>query len=131
MQKIVNRPDLERIITELELNQRTEWSLIKNQFEATVESLKPANIIKSSLKEIISAPDLKTDVVDAAIGLTTGFVAKKIIIGKTMNPLKLLLGIIMELAVANKVAKNTDGIKSVGNVLLSKIFNRSSNGQKT
>ena len=130
MQKINTAADLKNAIQLLEYKQDIERVLLREQFIDTYESLKPINIIKNKLKEIISAPDLKTTIVNAAIGLATGFVAKKVFIGKTHNPLKKLLGIIVEMVVVNKVAKNADGIKSIGEIILKKIISKYGNSEK-
>ena len=45
-------------------------------------------------------------------------------IGKTLNPFKKLLGIVVEMAVANKVSKNAEGIKSTGSVIFKKLFSK-------
>ena len=87
-----------------------ELILLKEQFQETKEGFKLINIIKGTFKKAVSSPDLKTDAFNAAIGLTTGILAKKLMIGKTINPFKKLLGIIVEMTVANKVAKNADDI---------------------
>ncbi|MBL0183384.1 MAG: hypothetical protein IPP96_14260 [Chitinophagaceae bacterium] len=124
MQKISSRAELKAAIQELEGKLDNEWPLLKKDFFNTYESLKPINIFKSTLKEAIASPGLKTDVINGAIGLTTGILAKKVILGKTLNPLTKLLGIILEMAVANKVTKNADGVRSVGTFIMKKIFTR-------
>ena len=124
MQTITTSADLKRAIVELEVRQANELILLKETFKNTAESLKPFNLINNSLKDAARSPDLKVDVFNAAIGLTTGILAKKLVIGNTINPFKKLLGIILEMAVANKVIKNADDIKSTGSTLLHKLFNR-------
>ena len=79
-------------------------ALLKEQLLDTCESLKPINLIKSTLKEAYSAPDFKTNIVKTVIGIATGFVAKKVLIGNTHNPIKKIAGFILEMVVANKVA---------------------------
>jgi len=130
MQKITTVADLKNAIQQLEYKQAREWPLLKAQFLTTYESLKLINVIKNTFKEVISAPGLKTNIVNATIGLTTGFVAKIFLIGKTHNPLRKLLGIVVEMAVANKVAKNADGIKSIGSSILKKIVNHHGDSEK-
>jgi len=124
MQKISSRAELKAAIQELEGKLDNEWPLLKKDFFNTYESLKPINILKTTLKEAIASPNLKTDVINGAIGLTTGILAKKVILGKTLNPLTKLLGIILEMAVANKVTKNADGVRSIGTFIMKKIFTR-------
>lgn len=124
MKVITTSADLKLAIQQLELRQASELTLLKEEFNKTSESLKPINIIKRTLKNAVASPDLKTDVFNAAIGLTTGILAKKLMIGKTINPFKKVLGIIVEMAVANKVAQNADGIRSTGSTILHKLFGK-------
>ncbi len=124
MKLITTSAHLKLAIQQLELQQANELILLKEQFNKTSESLKPINLIKSTFKNAVSSPDLKTDVFNTVIGLATGVVAKKLMIGKTINPFKKLLGIIVEMAVANKVAKNADDIKSTGSSIFKKLFGK-------
>ena len=126
MKKSTSADKLRESVLLLELKQANDWILLKEQFHATYESLKPINIIKNTFEEAVSAPDLKTNIVNAAIGITTGFIAKKVLIGKTYNPFTKLIGIILEIGVTKIAAKNADGIKSVGSIILNKILNNSS-----
>jgi hypothetical protein len=103
MQKITTITDLKEAIQQLEYEQATELALLKEQLLDTCESLRPINLIKSTFKEAYSAPDFKTTIVKAIIGMATGFVAKKVFIGKTNNPIKKLAGFILEMVVASKV----------------------------
>lgn len=126
MKKIISVSELKESILLLELKQAGDWILLKEQFHATYKSLKPINILKSTINEAISAPNLKSNVINAGIGITTGFVAKKIFMGGSHNPLRKLLGIALEMLVANKVAKNADGIKTIGSIILKKILTKNS-----
>jgi len=130
MQIINTSADLKNTIQQLEQKQAAEWLLLKGGLLDTYESLKLVNMLKRTFNEVATVPDLKTNVINAAIGLTTGIVTKKILIGKTLNTLKKLLGIIVEVAVAGKVAQNADGIKSIGNMIMKKIFNQHNNSVK-
>lgn len=124
MQPITNARELRAAIVKLEMQQADEFMILKAQYQKTKESFKLSNILKSTFKETVSSPDFKADAVNAAIGFTTGVIAKKLTVGKTINPFKKLLGIVVEMAVANKVAKNADGIKSAGSALFSMLFKK-------
>lgn len=126
MQSITTSANLKAAIQQLELQQAEELFLLKEELLRTAESLKPINIIKNTFKEAVASPDLKTDLINSAIGLTTGILAKKVIIGKTLNPLSKLLGVALEMFVANKVSANTSQIKSLGNNIMKKLFNKKS-----
>lgn len=124
MENIQNAADLKAAIAELTIQRATDLFLLKEEFLVTKEKFKLSNIIKSGFKEVTSTPNIATNIMNAAVGLTTGFVTKKILIGKTINPLKKMLGMLMEVFVANKVMSNADTLKSVGSVLLKKILSK-------
>ncbi|MEP7238647.1 MAG: hypothetical protein ABI685_12300 [Ferruginibacter sp.] len=124
MSSITTSADLKKAIQQLELQQANELILLKAEYKITVEHLKPLNLLKNAFKKAVTSPDLKTDVFNAAIGLTSGVLAKKLMVGKTINPLKKLLGIIVEMTVAKKVTKNADEIKSAGSMILNSIFHK-------
>lgn len=117
---------LKELILLKETQRKLEGELLKEHFRETYQSFKPANIIKSALTEVATSPNLKANFINAAIGLATGYLAKKIFIGKTNNPFSKLLGGIVELVVANKASANAEGIKSLGSMILQKLVHQKS-----
>ncbi|MGV3632398.1 MAG: hypothetical protein ACO1O6_14420 [Bacteroidota bacterium] len=122
MLEINNLEDLETAMKQLEAQRDQEWLALKVQFSETMEDLRPANLLKNAVHEMIVSPELKQNLLDTALGLTTGFLAKKLVFGQTHNPISRLLGVVLETAVSNKVAKHPEGIKSVGKFLIDKFF---------
>ena len=117
---------LNETIVLLQNKRADELKLLKEQFYLTYESLKPINIIKSTVHEVTSSPDIKNSLLNNIIGLTTGFLSKKVIIGTTNNPIKKILGTLFQFAIANIVSKHSDTIKSAGGNLLHRILKHSS-----
>lgn len=110
--------------------QAQELKLLKAQFHLTLESLKPVNLIKSAFHKVTSSPEIKNNLVNDAIGLTTGYLSKKVLVGSTRNPIKKLFGVLLQFAIANVVAKHSDTIKSAGVTLLQRFLkNRSVTGK--
>lgn len=131
MQKITTSEGLKSAIQQLEYNQANEWPLLREQFITAYESFKPINIIKDTIKQAVTSPDIKANIVNAAIGLTSGFVAKKVFVANVKDhPFQKLLGIILEMLVVNKVANNADEIKAIGNVILKKAIKKYSDFEK-
>ncbi len=124
MNSITTSEELKAAIQQLELQQADELILLKEQYYKTKEGFKLTNLIKSKFKETISDPGLKTDAINAAIGFTSGILARKLMIGKTINPFKKLLGIAVEMLVAGSVTKNADGIKSAGSSIFNILFRK-------
>ena len=113
MKKNTAVADLKMTIQQLEYKQAREWPLLKEQFLITYEGLKPLNVLKNAFKDVTSAPDFKDDLLGATIGVTAGFLSKALIIGVSHNPIKKLIGSLLEVGISNMVAKNSDTLKSV------------------
>ena len=126
MQKITGTIELKEMIRILEIKQVHQEILLKEQFKNTYESLKPANLIKRKFNELITAPDLKGDLLNIVLSVAAGYFSKKVIVGTTHNPLKQLLGSLLQMTVTDVVSKNADGIKSTFGHLLTTILSKKS-----
>ncbi|MEO8760108.1 MAG: hypothetical protein ABI388_03290 [Bacteroidia bacterium] len=115
---------LDERIYSLKNKQTEELILVKEQFHVVYESVKPMNLIKSAFHDMTSSSDTKNGLVDSAIGLATGFLSKKLLFGSSINPIKNILGSVLQQAVSNIVANHAEGIKSKGANLILKLFNR-------
>ena len=112
MHKTTSFLELKESILLREIKQMEERALLKEQFKISYDSLKPGNLLKSLFRELVNRADLKGDLVNATLGLATGYLSKKAVIGSTHNPLKQLFGILIQVVVSKVVSKNADGIKS-------------------
>ena len=52
------------------------------------------------------------------MSLTAGYLSKKVTVGATHNPLKQLLGTLLQVGVTSLVSKNSEGIKSIAGTLI-------------
>jgi len=117
MQNITSTAGLKNAIQLLEIEQVINGQLLKEQFYITIESLKPINLLKGALKDITASPFLIDNILGTAMGLATGSLSKKIIVGSSGNLFRKLIGSILQLGVTNFVAKHPDAIKSFGQVI--------------
>lgn len=97
---------LKNAMRQLENQQAREWILLKKQSHVAFESLKPLNIIKNTFKEALASPGLKGNVLKVAVGLTAGIVAKNLFVWKSQSPVRNLLGSVVEMVVAGKIARS-------------------------
>lgn len=102
---------LKESIRLLEIRQQEEGQEFKEQLKITFESLKPANIIKHSLKELTSPSELKSSFLDAVTTMLTGFLTHKLLAGKNKNIFRRLLALVMEFGVSSLVARNAEMIR--------------------
>jgi len=124
MQNITSTSELKNAIQLLEVEQAEDWYLMKEQFFLAIESLKPVNLIKTTLKDISSSPHLVDNIVATAMGLATGYLSKKVFIGTSGNKIKKLLGTILQFGITNVVAQNSDSIKLFGQSLFQHFFRK-------
>ncbi|CAH0997949.1 hypothetical protein EMA8858_04084 [Emticicia aquatica] len=113
---------LRETIRLLENQQTKELIILKEQLHLTYESLRPINLLKNTFTDVTSSPDLQDTVVNNVIGLTTGYLSKKVLLGSSHNPIKSMFGTLLQFGVANVVSNHSETIKAIGEVFLRKIF---------
>ena len=111
---IIDQLTLSQAIAVLEIRQQADKILIKEEAAEFVESLKPINILRSVVRTIKNSPETKEDIIHGAVGLGTGFLANKVLLGSLHGPLKKILGFVMQAAITNATVKYPEVIKSKG-----------------
>lgn len=96
---------LEYLIGALEFQKSQELLALKAQYEATYDSFKPINIIKSTLLEIKSTPDIKKNLTSTLLGISGGFVMNKLVAITSTNPLMKVVGTVLQFVVGNYISK--------------------------
>lgn len=124
MQPITNRIELINAINLLEVDHENNQELLKEQFLISFESLKPFSIIKSTLKEVYSSPLLGESILGTTIGLATGYLSKKIVVGLSGSILSKLFGTILQVGVTKVVSKHPDTIISLGQYIFQHVFRK-------
>lgn len=105
----INETDaLKKTIHLLKIKQAIEMVYLKDQFNHTYESLKPLNLIKNVFGQMATSSDFKGNILNNVIGISTGYLTKKIILGSTHNPIKRILGTILQFVITNIVTKNSN-----------------------
>lgn len=117
MQEITSIAGLKNAIQVLEVEQSIKEQQLKEQLFLTYESLRPINLIRNTLKEIFSTTSLSENLSGTAMGMTSGFLLKKIFIGRSGNIFRKLFGSILQFGIAKIIAQNSELIKSAGHTL--------------
>lgn len=111
MQLIQDDKSLSEAIIALEQQQKSDFNLLKEHFDFTVDSLNPKNIIKEKFQDLTSSPTFKSRILKYGIGLVTGFITKKAIVGKHPGVFKSILGIAAQTAISGLIMKSPDLLK--------------------
>ncbi len=115
---------LQTSILILEQEQKEKTLILKAHLHNTYNSLKPVNILKDAVAEFVSADNLKDNVLNGIIGLASGYISRKIIIGKSDSLVRKIAGTIVQLGVSKVVSLNSTAIKTVGIFLFKKFQQR-------
>ena len=125
MENITSATALKSAIQLLEVEQDINEQLLKEQFYITFESLRPANLLRSTFHDVVSSPHLVDDLLGTAVGLATGFVSKKVMmIGASGNIIRKLIGSALQLGITTVVSQHPETIKSIGQFILQRILHK-------
>lgn len=124
MENITTSVELKNAIQRLTVEQAISGQLLKEQFYFVHESIKPVNLLRSTLHEIVSSPHLMDNIIGMAVGLATGYVSRIAVVGVSGNLIKKLFGSIVQLGVTNTVAQHPGAIKSIGQYFFQHILRR-------
>ncbi len=112
MEKKYTKESLQEAIKVLEIKQAEEGQLVKEQLLNTYENLKPLNILRNIVNEFYSTDKYKQDFVEIVAGMTTGFLTKKMVIGKSKNPFLKILGLAIQFGITTLVSKKYNELKN-------------------
>lgn len=116
-----NTATLQTTIDQLQIQCEEKKRIMRLQFVEVVESIKPVNLLRSTVKDIAETPGIAKAAIGTTIAIGAGVLSKKIIVGKSANLFKKIMGGIVEFTVANGIANNAELITDRGIALLKKI----------
>ena len=122
MENINSVDELKNAIQILQVEQADKLQRLKEQSLLSIEIIKPMNLLKSAVKDIVSGPHLLDNMVDTGVGLATGFLTKKIFIGSSVNIIRKLLGGVLQLGITSMATQNSDFIRSFSRFVFHRIF---------
>ncbi len=122
-QKAKNADDLAQAIAELELKAAAQKRDIQETFEAVSENLTPLNLVKSGVQSVFSG-EHKEEIFNVLIGLGTGILSRRLILGKTNGFIGKTVGKAIQWGMTGLVSKNAEKIKEKAGDLIDRIFKR-------
>lgn len=114
---------LKESIRLLENRQVKEGKILKEQFRITYESLKPVNLIKSSMKELASSLEIKNSIFETIVSIVSGYLTQKLIVSSKGNVFNRILGALMQFGVTSLISKNPQDVRSFFSNLVDRFIN--------
>lgn len=130
MEPIKTQHELRAAILQLEYQQAKEGRELKEQFQLAYNSVRPANIILNTLKDLGDSSFVKDGFLNTTVGLGTGYLSKMVFQGVVNSPIKKLLGSVLMYGITNFVSRNPDGIKLMGKKLFKMFGSKSTVEEK-
>jgi hypothetical protein len=124
MNKITSVEELKNAILLAKTEQATNAELLKEQAELTIKSLNPVNLFVNAISDVAKSPNLIENILVSAMGLATGYMSKKLVIGAAGGLVSKLLGNFLQIGVSNAVTHNGSAIKSIGLSIFKSIFHK-------
>lgn len=109
---------LKETIALLEEKQALELNILKENTQGFLNDIKPSNMLRNTLQNTFSVPNINDSLIKNAIGLGVGFIAQKLLIKNNHSAGKKIIATLINLVVANVVATHADKIKSWGSDFL-------------
>lgn len=118
--------NLKLAIATLEVKQKEDLAVIKEDLHEIYESLKPINVLKSTFNSLRETPELTHNLINMAISSGIGFLVRKMFFRNSKSPLRNLAGVAIE-SIASKIAmRYSDRILGTVLQLISKFSSGSS-----
>jgi hypothetical protein len=120
--EIKNSADLRAAIIALEKKKQDQKRQLDIDYRTFTESLKPMNLIKSTINTMKDSPGLTGSLLNAGVGLGAGFLSKRMLLGKSSGLLKRLLGNVIQMVVTGAVANNSGNLQKAGKRMFQTLF---------
>lgn len=96
---------LEQMILETKAQQKQDWIAIKDEVAEIKHNLKPLNLIRNTVEEINETVGIKSHLAQSAISIGIGYLAKRLVVGKSDSAFKSIFGSVIQLIITNLVSK--------------------------
>lgn len=103
MYNIKNSGDLSEAILLLENELIEQKQNVAAQIETIVDRYRPVNVVRDIFKEVRTSEEFRSNILTAVMGISTGYLAKKLFFSKRNNILRALAGNFLQYGLANLI----------------------------
>jgi hypothetical protein len=101
MQSITSVTTLREAIVALESRRREQERQLVNHCMLIYESLKPLNIIKTVIRDLVGSADARHHVLNASMSVASGYLSRKLFFRSPSGPMKKILGALLQFGITN------------------------------
>lgn len=122
--QINNRSDLDSAIASLESRRLVQEKELRIQFNETVESFKPKNLIKAAYKSATENGGAGSLLLKAAGGIGAGLLGNNLLAGKGVSLISKIASTAINAGAVDTVINNTDKISAWGKAIYRNLFKK-------
>lgn len=108
LEGITDSKSLRLAIEKLERRKELQEKALNIEFRSLLNSMKPANILKSTLSEIQESTPLKHNLLKVALGLGVGYFSRKMLVTKSSGIAKRALGAALQYGITHFIARKDE-----------------------
>jgi hypothetical protein len=124
MKNIKSIAELEEAILELEKKRVIQESMLKAQFEAVKDSLKPMNMLKTGISKITNNTEVSDGVIKTAMGVGLGLLTRNSWLGRTIPIVQTMFNTEVNKKVKEGVDTGTNALKAYGKAIYNNLFKK-------
>ena len=131
MYTIDSAVQLKEAIFELEIRKKEQGRTIKEKFYIIKENLEPANIIRNTINEVATSPSFRLNLLGAVLGLGAAYFSRKLVVGKSVNIFRKILGSVLQLGISAVVASKPGVLQNIGHTIFKRVFTKKNSYEPT
>lgn len=105
LERVANTTELSTAINRLRRKAEIQEADIQDQMHTILVSLKPTNLLKTTIHEVQESTELKHNLFKVALGLGAGYFSRKMVVGKSAGLVKKALGTALQYGVTQFISK--------------------------
>lgn len=117
-------------IDTLEKEQKLQGEQLKTDFADAYDSLKPANILKNTIKELTTSSELRTNIITASFSMVAGYLTSRILKGSNFKAFRRIMALLIDYGVSN-ILRHPDAIKAIFGNFIQGLFRKKEKSSDT
>jgi hypothetical protein len=110
---INNSEDIKKVIVLIEDEVEEQKQLLMEQVNILYDNFRPVNVVKDVFREVVTSEDFRGNILTATMGISTGYVTKRLLFRKDNNLLKALTGNLLQYGIANMIVNPSRVLKTI------------------
>lgn len=110
---IKGKEDLDTAIRLLENEVHSQRELLTSQLNDVYSSFTPLGIIRDVVQEVVTSQEFRGNIITAAMGISAGYLTKKLLVGGSSSILKKIAGNLIQFGIADLIVNPARALETI------------------